>query len=335
MPRPPRIEQPDALYHVTSRGNGRAKVFFSDADRRRFLGQLADNVATYRVVLHAYVLMDNHFHLVVQTPEANLSRFMQRLVTSYALYARYKHKRPGHQFEGRFRAKVIQSEAYLRRVSRYVHLNPVRTAPATRLNPAARRKRLEQYPWSSYRDYIGLRPQADDIRPPVSFAALHDFGKDPAATRRAYRRYVLSALDEGDKETAEAMGASAYAIGSDDFIAAVRSQLMARRLGGPRDRDVAWPRPAIDADRIDATVAEAFGVPTARLREHGHHAGNAKKVAVELARRLTGWTQRAVGQRYGGITSQAVSQIARTFREGNAGAQAQATLTRLEEDLSQ
>jgi putative transposase len=85
MPRPPRIDYPDALYHVTVRGNGRARIFFTDADRLRFLDQLKDNVVTASLLLYAFVLMDNHFHLLVRTPRANLSQFMQRLNTSYAL----------------------------------------------------------------------------------------------------------------------------------------------------------------------------------------------------------------------------------------------------------
>ena len=151
MPRPPRIDFPDALYHVTSRGNGRATIFHSDADRERFLAQLADSLHTAAVVLHAYVLMDNHFHLLVHTPRGNLSRFMQRLCTAYAMYARYKHRRPGHQFQGRFKAKLVEDDVYLRVLRRYMHLNPVKTAAARRLDrrapPAAERLPLEQLLW--------------------------------------------------------------------------------------------------------------------------------------------------------------------------------------------
>ena len=110
MPRAPRIDFPDALYHVISRGNGRADIFWTDDDRLRFLRQLADGLQTAGVLLYAYVLMDNHFHLLVRTPRANLSRFMQRLGTSYALYCRYKHRKPGHQLEGRFKAKLVEDE---------------------------------------------------------------------------------------------------------------------------------------------------------------------------------------------------------------------------------
>lgn len=93
MPRPPRIELADAVYHVTSRGNARRQIFFTDDDRQRFLKQLRDNLAAYDVVLHAYVLMPNHYHLLVRTRRANLSRFMQRLGTSYALYFRVRIRR--------------------------------------------------------------------------------------------------------------------------------------------------------------------------------------------------------------------------------------------------
>ena len=92
MARPPRIDFPNAVYHVTSRGNGRGIIFWSDDDRQRFLAQLADSLHTAGVQLYAFALMDNHFHLLVKTPRANLSRFMQRLLTRYALYSRYKHR---------------------------------------------------------------------------------------------------------------------------------------------------------------------------------------------------------------------------------------------------
>ena len=100
MPRPPRIDFPDAVYHVTSRGNGRADIFYSDDDRRRFLAQLAHHLQLGAVDLYAFALMDNHVHLLCRTPRANLSRFMQRLLSSYALYSRYKHRRGGRPVPG-------------------------------------------------------------------------------------------------------------------------------------------------------------------------------------------------------------------------------------------
>src|SRR5271165_6749038 len=120
MARPPRIDFPNAVYHVTSRGNGRGIIFWSDDDRQRFLAQLADSLHTAGVQLYAFALMENHFHLLVKTPRANLSRFMQRLLTRYALYSRYKHRRPGHLFQGRFQAKLVEGDVYLAAVTRYI-----------------------------------------------------------------------------------------------------------------------------------------------------------------------------------------------------------------------
>ena len=153
MPRPPRIDFPDAVYHVTSRGNGRADIFYSDEDRQRFLAQLAHHLHHCGVVLYAFVLMHNHVHLLCRTPRANLSRFMQRLLSSYALYWRYKGRRPGHLFQGRFKAKLVEDDVYLLAVTRYLHLNPVKIAACRRMSRQERLARLEAYPWSSYAGY--------------------------------------------------------------------------------------------------------------------------------------------------------------------------------------
>jgi REP element-mobilizing transposase RayT len=312
MARPPRIDFADAVYHVTSRGNGRAKIFFwSDADRLRFLDQLDDNVHTAAVLLYAYVLMDNHVHLLVRTPRANLSRFMQRLLTAYALYARYKHRRPGHQLQGRFKAKLVEDDVYLQAVTRYIHLNPVKIAACGRLDRRARLRCLEAYRWSSYPGYVDGK-QAQEF---LSYDVLKDYGRQLAAARRHYRAYTHACLLEDDRPLLEAMAASRYAIGRSRFVEQTEKLVEQRRTGRAQDDDLALPRWTVPIDEIDAAVARRYRIDRQDLQTHGHHAGSAKVVAVELACRLSGLTRRAIGGHYGRISASAVCAIHRKVRQ--------------------
>ena len=313
MAQPPRIDFPDAVYHVTSRGNGRDVIFWSDADRLRFLAQLADNLRTAAVVLYAYTLMDNHIHLLCRTPRANLSRFMQRLLTAYALYARYKHRRPGHQLQGRFKAKLVQDDVYLRAVTRYIHLNPVKIAACRKLDRRERLRRLEAYRWSSYAGYVDAR-KAEEF---VSYDVLQEYGRDQAEARRQYRAYTHACLLEDDGPILEMMAASRYAIGDAQFVERTEKRVEGQRSGRVQDEDLALPRWTVPVDEIDAAVAKRYGTDVETLQAHGHHAGEAKVVAVELACRLTGLTQRAIGGHYGRISSSAVCAIHRKVREGD------------------
>jgi len=305
MPRPPRKEFAGALYHVTSRGNGRARIFFEDVDCQRFLSQLQDCLEQYDVVLYAYVLMPNHYHLLVRTRRANLGRFMQRLNTSYALYSRYKHKKPGHRLEGRYKARLVQGDEYILTLTRYIHLNPVKVRAMVNHNGTERRRYLEQYEWSSYRGYMDKRRQ-EGI---VCYDVLKELGKNTGEGRRAYRRYVYEYLMDDDGRLMEALERSGHGIGDEEFVKELEQELRERKAGSDLDRDVSYPDERISVDRVDEVVAKEYGTKVEMLKVNGHTAGVglAKAVAMELACRLTGLRQRAIGARHGGISSQAVS----------------------------
>ena len=302
MARPPRIDFPDALYHVTSRGNGRQQIFWTDDDRQRFLGQLADGVDAAAIVLYAFAMLDNHFHLLARTPQANLSQFMQRLNTSYALYARFKHHRPGHQFEGRFKARLVEDESYLRTLTRYIHLNPIKIAACRKLERPARVRRLEAYAWSSYPGYVDAQKRLDF----VCYDLLADYGHGRTLTeaRRQYRAYVHACVLENDGPILEAMAASRHAIGGERFVEATEQRLASRRSGSVVDRDIDLPRTMVAIEHIDEMVAKHYGVAAADLESCLACGGAGKFVAVELACRLTGMTQRAIGR----ITAASVPQ---------------------------
>ena len=178
MARPLRLEHPGALWHVTARGNERSDVFRDDADRREFLVVLGRTVTVYGWRLHAYVLMGNHYHLVVETPEPTLSRGMRDLNGVTTQRFNRRHGRTGHLFEGRFKAILVEREAHLLELARYVVLNPVRAGLAK--SPAA-------WPWSSYKATAGLAEAPEWLETEWT---LEQFGRRPAEARRRYAAFV-------------------------------------------------------------------------------------------------------------------------------------------------
>ncbi|MDF0665015.1 MAG: transposase [Nitrospira sp.] len=182
MARPLRIEFPGALYHMTARGNARQDIFLDDEDRQRFLVVLAHVVSRFQLRLHAYCLMDNHFHLLVETPDANLSKAMRHLNGVYTQAFNRRHGRVGHVLQGRFKAIVVERDSYLLQLCRYVVLNPVR-AKTTR--------KPDTYPWSSYRATAGLV----SVPPFLTVDwALSQFGHQRAAAQRKYRMFVAEGI---------------------------------------------------------------------------------------------------------------------------------------------
>ena len=147
MSRPLRLEFPDALYHVTARGDRREAIFDDDDDRRAFLLTLAQVVKRFNWLCYAYCLMGNHYHLLIQTPDGNLSKGMRQLNGVFTQLSNRRHQRVGHLFQGRFKAILVEGDAYLLELARYIVLNPVR---------AGMKKKPEHWPWSSYRASLGL-----------------------------------------------------------------------------------------------------------------------------------------------------------------------------------
>lgn len=186
MARPLRIDFPGALHHVTSRGNEKRAIFRSDVDRRMFLQLLGIAVERFRWSLTAFTLMTNHFHLVIQTHEANLSRGMHWLNTTYVGWFNDRHKRSGHLYKGRFDSKLIEKATHFTEVLRYVVLNPVRAKMVAR---------PEDYEWSSYRATVGL----EDARSWLDLdSTLGVFGEDRASAIPAYERFVLARIDSDE-----------------------------------------------------------------------------------------------------------------------------------------
>ena len=171
MARPLRIEFPGALYHVTARGHARAAVFLDDDDRRRFLALLAETAERRGWTCHAYCLMDNHYHLLVETSSADLGRGMRQINGVYTQRFNRAHGRAGHVFQGRYKAILVEKQAYLLELSRYVVLNPVRAGMVAKPG---------DWMWSSYRRTAARRGG------PAPYGRLpRRFGADDKTARAA------------------------------------------------------------------------------------------------------------------------------------------------------
>ncbi|OEU64207.1 MAG: hypothetical protein BBJ57_08800 [Desulfobacterales bacterium PC51MH44] len=182
MARPWRIEFEGALYHILSRGNQGQDIFLSDADRHLFLDTLGEMADRYGIDLYTYVLMGNHYHLLLKTHHANLSKAMQWFGTAYARRFNIGHNRSGHLFQGRFKSFIVQNDAYLTQLSCYIHRNPLRAGIV---------QRLADYPWSSYPVYAYRKKAPKWLK--TSLILSRYSTKNP---HQAYRRKVQNYAGE-------------------------------------------------------------------------------------------------------------------------------------------
>jgi REP-associated tyrosine transposase len=181
VPRPLRLRPAGGIFHITARGNRRQVIFVDDIDRERFLARLAAVISRCAWVCHAYCLMDNHVHLLVETPDENLSDGMQRLLGGYAQGFNRRHDLDGHLFQGRFHSRLVVSNWHLLELARLIVLNPVR---------AGMREGAGDWAWSSYRATAGSIPAPRFLRLDWLLA---QFGRDRHAAREAYMRFVAEA----------------------------------------------------------------------------------------------------------------------------------------------
>ena len=215
MPRAPRLQFEGAFYHAYTRGNRRERTFLDEADYKEFEDGLLDFADREKISLYAWCLMPNHFHLLLETPQANLSVFMQRLLTRYARYFNRRHHYVGHVFQGRYEAILCDRESYFMELVRYIHLNPYRVKNKKWKVPET------GWPWSSHRYYLqGEEPMA--VRPFIH-SVLRRFGDEIALARRRYEGFVADGLKEGQWEDFYQIRHRKY-LGSDGFVQEMRQR---------------------------------------------------------------------------------------------------------------
>lgn len=183
MVRPLRIEYPGAVYHVTSRGNSRSSIFHTDQDRPEFLSIVNSVVKRFNWILHAYCLMDNHYHLLLETPDGNLSRGMRHLNGVYTQKYNWLHHKTGHVFQGRYKAILVDKESYMLELCRYVVLNPVRAKAVNKPG---------EWKWSSYLYTAGMKKSPEFL---TTDWILGLFGKNKTKAQQLYRKFVKEGME--------------------------------------------------------------------------------------------------------------------------------------------
>jgi putative transposase len=269
MARPLRLEYPGAIWHVTSRGNARQDIVLDDVDRSRWVEELGRVTLTANWRIYAWVLMSNHHHLLVETPEANLARGMRQLNGVCAQAFNQRHGRVGHLFQGRYKGILVEREGYLLELVRYIVLNPVRAAMVR--TPA-------QYRWSSYRETVGLRKAEDWLE--VDWT-LTQFGSGYEAGRRRFRQFVSEGRNTNYRPWDELR--RGVFLGSERFLESLaqRAQRQTVSVEVPRVQRDLTRRPSLKA--VERQVRTVFGAADADMVRRSRHP--ARKAFALVARR--------------------------------------------------
>lgn len=298
MARPLRIQFPGAHYHITCRGIEQRKIFMDNQDRYKFLTLLTDSLDTYQVVLYTYVLMSNHFHILIKTRKANCSEFMRHFNIRYTGWFNWRHERSGNLYQGRYHSHLVDADTYLLTVSRYVHLNPVSTKLVKALTTRERWQRAIKYPWSSLPGYLNTKLMLDFVD--------YDTILSMVSGRRAYRTFVRDGLRPNIQSPFKNVR-NRMILGDEDFAASVQHYLR-----GVSSREQPAYREMIE-HTVEPTVVLQFllrelEINKAALARRGSH-GITRGIVAELLYKHCVTTQAQIGALLGNIDYMSVYQL--------------------------
>ena len=321
MARPLRVEYPGAYYHVINRGNNQEKIFLNDRDKEKFLEYLEKANERFSIIIHTYCLMSNHYHLLVETPEPNLSVAMQWINVSYATYFNRKRGRVGHLFQGRFKAILIDADQYLKHLSRYIHLNPVKA----KLVPMA-----SKYKWSSYAAFIGK------ARIPAYLETnrlLSTFGKGRKGAKQNYKDFVentdITTLENPNEQVTEG-----FILGDWHFVNWVKNTFLSGRQDEKEIPQLKKLKPRVQLETIVHAVCAEFGCNQEQVITKGRKKNKAREVAIHLARDLSGMSCKDLGIYYGGVSGALITMMYnRVARETEKNKQLKAKIGKVKKEI--
>jgi len=322
MTRPVRINIAGGWYHITSRGQRRQAIYYDDKDRAEFLDRLEEATKRYGVEVHAYVLMPNHYHLLIRTPKANASEAMQWLNNGYGMWWNRRHGQVGHVFQGRFKSILVEDGGWVLSLSRYLHFNPVavnslgmgkreKKAEGMGLKKAsaeivkARLETLRNYRWSSYRAYAGYEKARSWLR--MQEVLAHVKGGRPG-----YRARAEDQLRQGHCEDVWSTLKWGVVLGSATFAERVRKRAaIVRESRGRRalQNEVTWDEVVAAVEAVKGETWEDFV---------GRHGDWGRDLALWVARRRARLKLTELGEKAGGMDYSAVSEAVRRFERKQA-----------------
>jgi REP element-mobilizing transposase RayT len=285
MARPLRIQYAGAFYHIMCRGNKGNAIFVDSADRNKFLHMCAESLDIYEVTLFAFVLMQNHFHLILQTQRPNLSEFMRRFNICYTGWFNYHHGTYGHLYQGRYKSLLIDADNYLLTLSRYVHFNPLRLRKSQTKNFQSTWHALQQYKWSTLPGYIKASKAIDFVS--------YDMILKMVGGRKSYQRFIIDGLKKDIENPLDDVKHQVI-LGNDSFVQSIRNSHTDK--GSPREQPVyrRIKKEPVAPDTIIDFVAEHLGLSRKSLVRRNHN-GVARGIVSELLYRFSALTLREIG----------------------------------------
>ncbi len=306
MVRPLRIEYENALYHIIAHGNEGRDLFLDSNDYQKFLSLLASSHERYKVVVHCYCLMSNHYHLTLETPLANLSKTMHYLQSSYTIYFNRRHERIGHLFQGRYKSILVEKESYLLELSLYVHLNPVKAGLVTA---------PEDYDWSSYRMDVGIEKPRPWLKQSWILGQLADDEREAMGLHRG----MIEERIHVDVDPLRNVYAQTL-LGRPPFIERIKRKIKGIEESPelPRLRDI---KRTIRLEDLAEKVRRYYNIDKDELYKCKKKKNKPRNVAIYLTRRYTPLDLYKIGEYFGGISYSAVSQIAKRVEEERSESQ--------------
>lgn len=295
MARPLRVEYPGAFYHVINRGNAGENLFKGIRDREKFLEYLETAIERFSLKIYTYCLMTNHFHVLLETRLPNLSQAIQWVNVSYAGYFNRKYQRNGHLFQGRFKSILVDADEYLKQLSRYIHLNPVRANLV---------EHPDEYKWSSYSTITGKTKEPAWLE---SAWLLSQFGTQRKQAITNYKKFVEEANTKDLKNPAKDLSGG-FILGSPDFVIWIKETFLSTRSDENEIPQLRELKPRINIDQIVEAVCREFNCEIETILQKGRKRNVARDFAIYLVRVLSGEKGKNIGEYFGNISGAAITR---------------------------